>query len=64
LASGGNFSFSFQTLAGQTYTVQQNTNLATQSWIAYTNFTADGSLFQLTVPMTGTRPCFFRVREF
>ncbi|MEO8429690.1 MAG: hypothetical protein ABI651_21575 [Verrucomicrobiota bacterium] len=62
LISNGHFTFSFQTLAGQSYTLQENTNLATADWVPYRNFTGDGSLFQFVVPLTPGAH-FFRVRE-
>ena len=48
--SGGYFTFSFGTANGQSYTVQQNTNLATTNWTFYTNITGNGSLYQKSGP--------------
>jgi hypothetical protein len=61
--SDGNLSFSFGTANGQSYTVQQNTNLATTNWTFYTNIIGDGSLYQFTVPVTNIPPGFFRVSQ-
>ena len=47
----------------QSYTVQHDDNLATTNWVFYTNFTGNGSLLQLSAPVTNTPRRFFRVRE-
>jgi uncharacterized delta-60 repeat protein len=60
--SKGNFIFSFQTLAGQSYTLQENTNLATIEWVPYRNLTGDGSRFQFIVPINHG-PRFCRISE-
>jgi hypothetical protein len=58
------FSFSFQTVAGQSYTIQQNSNLATTNWDTLTNFTGVGLPCQFSVPVTNTQPwLFLRVRN-
>lgn len=62
-ASGGNFNFSFGTLEGQSYTVQQNTNLITTNWTFFTNITGNGSLYQFTAPVTNIPRRFFRVSQ-
>ena len=49
--SGGNFTFGLQTVNGQSYTVLQNTNLASSNWFFYTNFIGDGSDMQGLVPI-------------
>jgi hypothetical protein len=59
--SGGNFTFSFGTANGQSYTVQQNTNLATTNWTFYTNITGNGSIYQFATPVTNIPRRFFRV---
>jgi hypothetical protein len=61
--SGTNLTFSFGTASGQSYTVQQNTNLATTNWTPYTNITGNGSLYQLVVPVSTKQQQFFRVSE-
>lgn len=62
--TNGQFSFSFQTVSGQNYTIQQNANLARTNWSALTNFTGAGLPYQFTTPATNTQPCvFFRVQE-
>jgi hypothetical protein len=58
------FSFSFRTAAGQSYTIQQNTNLVTTNWIPLTNFTGVGLPCQFSIPVTNTQPqLFLRVRK-
>jgi fibronectin-binding autotransporter adhesin len=59
--SGDIFKFSFGTANGQSYTVQQNTNLATANWTFYTNITGNGSLYQFTTPVANIPQRFFRV---
>ena len=61
--SGGNFGFSFGTYNGQSYTVQQNTNLATPNWTFYTNITGNGLPCQILLPMIGALRSYFRVSE-
>jgi hypothetical protein len=61
--SGNNFNFGFQTVNNQSYTVQENTNLARTNWLLYTNFIGNGSALQLTVPVSAAPQQFFRVRE-
>jgi hypothetical protein len=60
---GGNFAFSFQTAPGQSYTIQETTNLALPVWTNVTNFDGDGTLFHYVGPLTNLPPTFFRVRE-
>lgn len=57
------FNLNFQTLAGLNYTIQQCTNLADNSWSDLTAFTGDGTLMQLSIPMTNSDQVFFRVRQ-
>jgi hypothetical protein len=59
--SGSNFMFTFGTGNGQSYTVQQNTNLATAAWTDYTNITGNGSLYQFATPVADIPRRFFRV---
>jgi len=61
--SGNNFSFSFQTVTNQSYTIQQNTNLLSTNWLNYTNITGNGSVYQFTAPLTNTPQRYFRVVE-
>jgi len=61
--SGGNFGFSFGTVNGQSYTIQQNTNPATTNWTFYTNLTGNGSPYQFTAPSATIPQRFFRVRQ-
>jgi len=58
------FSFSFQTISGQSYTVQHSTNIAGTDWSTLTNITGSGSLRQVTMPVTNSKPMlFFRVQK-
>ncbi len=62
--TNGQFSFSFQTVTGQSYTIQADTNLATTNWAALTNVTGAGLPYQFTVPVTNTQAgLLFRVRQ-
>jgi len=61
--SGGDLILSFPTTTGQSYTVQQNPALGTANWLPYTNFSGNGSPFQLAVPATNVPAAFFRVTE-
>jgi uncharacterized repeat protein (TIGR03803 family) len=63
LAAGGNFSFSLQTVAGQSYSIQQSTNLAITNWVPYTNIIGNGFPIQLVVPITTNSSRFLRIRE-
>ncbi len=60
-STGGNFTFSFGTANGQSYTVQQNTNLAKADWTFYTNITGNGSIYQFATPLANFPQRFFRV---
>jgi BspA type Leucine rich repeat region (6 copies) len=61
---GTNVMFQFPTAANQSYTIQQNTNLATTNWTFFTNIVGSGSLFQFQTPsMITPAQNFFRVRE-
>ena len=60
--SNGHFVFSFETLNGQTYTVQRNDDLSTTNWVFYTNFTGNGSSMQVLSPIANSLQTFFRVR--
>ena len=63
-ATNGQFGFSFQTVAGQSYSIQQNTDLAAPNWVTATNFLGTGSPCQFRTLATNTQsPVFFRVRE-
>jgi hypothetical protein len=58
--SGTNFTFNFPTVSNQSYTVQQNTNLATTNCQFLETITGDGSLQQFQVPTTNGQR-FFRL---
>lgn len=61
--SNGNFSFSFGTISGQSYTVQQNTNLATPNWTYFTNLIGNGLSYQFLVPVGHEPQLMFRLRQ-
>jgi hypothetical protein len=61
--TGNIFKFTFGTATNQSYTIQQNTNLATANWSFYSNVIGNGSLFQFTTPVTNLPHQFFRVRS-
>jgi hypothetical protein len=62
--TAGDVSFNFGTINGESYTVQQTTNLAATNWNFCTNITGSGSLYKFTVPVTNNiQANFFRVRE-
>lgn len=61
--SGNNFTFNFTTISNQSYTVQQNTNLATTNWTFYSNITGNGFVFQFSAPLAGFPQRYFRVVE-
>ena len=60
--SGTNFTFNIQTVSNQSYTVQQNSNLATTNWQFLETITGDGSLKQFLVPITNAQR-FFRLSQ-
>ena len=62
--SSNALSFGFQTVNGQSYTVQTNADLLHGAWGAYTNLIGDGTLWQFSFPLTdGVPRLFFRVAE-
>jgi hypothetical protein len=63
-ASNGHFGFSFQTVAGRSYSIQQDTGLTIPNWVTATNFLGTGLPYQFRTLATNTlSPAFFRVRE-
>ena len=61
--TGTNFTFGFGTISNQSYTIQQNTDLATTNWSFYTNLIGDGSFFQFLSPIANVPQIFFCVRQ-
>jgi len=61
--SGNGVAFSFQSVSNQSYTVQQNNNLATANWSYYTNLIGNGSLLQWIAPGSDGPQMFFRVKR-
>lgn len=61
--SGTTFLLSFQTVTGASYTVQQNSNLATTNWITFTNCLGSGAVTQFAMPTATAPRLFFRVRQ-
>jgi hypothetical protein len=60
--SGMNFTFSFQTISNQSYTVLSTTNLAGGTWTTNTILIGDGTLRQIAVPFTNAAE-FFLIRQ-
>ena len=60
--TGGYFTFSLATVSGQSYTVQQNVDLATANWVTCTNWFGDGSVRQAAFPATNGPQIFYRVQ--
>ena len=58
-----NLVFSFETVSGQSYTIQRNDDLTTTNWVLYTSFTGNGSLMEIVAPITNTAHRFFRVKQ-
>jgi len=61
--SNGNLVFSFETVSGQSYTIQRNDDLATTNWVFYTNLSGNGSLMQVVLPVKNNAHRFFRARQ-
>jgi hypothetical protein len=62
--AGTNFFFQFAAANGQSYTIQQNTSVATSNWVSYTNIIGDGSTQQVRLPVTALPgQHFFRISE-
>jgi hypothetical protein len=61
--SNGVAMFPFNTLSGQSYTVERNNDVSTTNWVFHTNFTGSGSLMQFAVPVADATQRFFRVRQ-
>ncbi len=61
--AGTNFSFAFQSVSNQSYTVEYKRTLQATNWLFLETLTGSGSLLPCLVPMTNTSQCFFRVRE-
>lgn len=59
---GTNFAFSFQSEAGESYTVEYSDDLSVGSWRLHHNVTGDGSLASCCIPRTNDAPRFFRLR--
>ncbi|HEX4644807.1 MAG TPA: Ig-like domain-containing protein, partial [Verrucomicrobiae bacterium] len=61
--AGNGFSFNFATQAGQTYTVQYTTSLASPiTWQTLTNFTGDGTVAAVTDANPSVSARFYRVQ--
>jgi hypothetical protein len=60
---GTNFTFSFPSATGLTYTVEYNADVRSTNWQFHHTMTGNGSLLPCLVPMTNTTQRFFRVRQ-
>jgi len=54
--SGGNLTFTFQSVNSQSYTLQTATNLSNPAWINVTNVAGTGALLPLAVPVKPNVP--------
>ncbi len=61
LTTGGNLQFQFLSQAGRTHTVQSRTNLTTAPWVTVTNFTGNGSVMPIAIPIGTNQESYFRV---
>ena len=61
--AGGYFGFSWQTVNGQSYTIQYNNDISTTNWVFYTNIIGNGSMVQVVLAATNAPQRFLRVRE-
>jgi hypothetical protein len=59
--SAGTMAFSFQSFAGLSHTVETRPSFASGTWTDFTNFSGDGNLIQVTLPMKNSVG-FFRIR--
>ncbi|MBE0540977.1 MAG: hypothetical protein IH623_06300 [Verrucomicrobia bacterium] len=59
---GTNFTFSFQSDAGENYTVEYSDDLSAANWLFHHNVTGDGGLISCRIPRTNNAPSFFRLR--
>jgi len=60
---GNLWTLGFPTALGQSYTIQQNSDLSTTNWVTYTNLFGDGSWVHFVLPATSPPADFFRVLE-
>jgi hypothetical protein len=61
-APAGQIGFSFPTVPGARYTIEQTFSLTNPAWTPLETRTGDGSGIQFTRPIGGSRAVFFRVR--
>ena len=59
--SGGNFIFSYATVAGHQYYVESRNSL-TAAWQSGTAVAGDGSIKTVSVPVNGAPALFYRIR--
>jgi hypothetical protein len=59
--SGGNFSFSFATVAGFTYLAQYKNSLSDPVWQTLQSIPGDGTTKTITVPLSAAAQRFYRV---
>jgi hypothetical protein len=60
--SGGNTTFSFQTVSGQTYNVEYKNTLTNSTWTTLQSFSGDGSIKSITNALS-TPQRYYRVRS-
>jgi hypothetical protein len=61
-APAGQIGFSFPTVPGARYTIEQTLRLTNPTWAPLETRTGDGSRIQFTRPISGNAAVFFRVR--
>jgi len=61
--SAAQFQFGFNTVNNQAYSVQYSDDLSSQNWTLYTNFTGNGSFWQVVATTTLAPHRFFRVSQ-
>jgi hypothetical protein len=59
--SNGNFTFSFQSIAGKTYVVQYTDDLQAASWLTLQTIPGDGSLKSVVTPVAASPRRFYRL---
>jgi len=60
--TGGNLTFSIQTVGGHAYTVEYNNSLTGSTWTALQTFSGDGSMKTITNAVSAAPQRFYRVR--